>query len=549
MTLRKSKRQQSKVESDVVTCGRCPARHCVSTISTFDFRLSTLDARLSTVRRGFSMVELMIAIMILGLGLVMVATIFPVGLDMTRETVEKSITIDAVETAVDTVTLKVPTRHDEIWNAGNPAQVTNADVLLLSTPLVKPGDPTLELRKQLGTTGLPTSDLGIENDAEISALEQQVLNRTPFFSRADDGVQPTPAPLPELNNLAPPPAPADLVLRTRAMTEQTFWYEGGGYVHVLVGHNVPVDFVNRASPADPNRRVLMVEQLPAPQLPNATARLHLSEQIYPPLRTDDPALFTDLTLPARWTAELDLARRAAERRYSWSVIYGRQTRPRTFTLTVVILTRGELNNRFAYQQDQRDSPQVPGFNVYYLDLSAYTAGADTDPTESLFLPMPTTEAQTQSTNAGDPDLQDGFFPRPWLVALGLPPNVSPPPRWQVLPNPATGGFWTVNREGQGLCTAEVARLIPAGSTLVHAENGQPFRVLSSSWDLDELGKSPDSQSPARIQLEVSANYGGAALGVPVYVWVYPPPILSHEPATFDTRSPVIAAFQREVTLP
>src|SRR5439155_6013669 len=68
----------------------------------------------SLVVRAFSMIELLIAIMILGLGLVMLATVFPVGFDMTRDTVEKHIAMAVGEHAVATVELKVPTWHDEL---------------------------------------------------------------------------------------------------------------------------------------------------------------------------------------------------------------------------------------------------------------------------------------------------------------------------------------------------------------------------------------------------------------------------------------------------
>ena len=70
-------------------------------------------------RRGFSLVELMIASMILGLGMVMVATVFPISLDMTRETLQMSISQSAADTAYGTLALRMPT--DKFGLDGNSA--------------------------------------------------------------------------------------------------------------------------------------------------------------------------------------------------------------------------------------------------------------------------------------------------------------------------------------------------------------------------------------------------------------------------------------------
>src|SRR4051812_41156300 len=51
-------------------------------------------------RRGFSLVEVLLAIFILGIGMIMVASVFPVGANWTRQTAEGSVSQTIAQSAM-----------------------------------------------------------------------------------------------------------------------------------------------------------------------------------------------------------------------------------------------------------------------------------------------------------------------------------------------------------------------------------------------------------------------------------------------------------------
>ena len=70
----------------------------------------TMGGKTRGRRRGFSLMELMIAIMILGIGLVMVATVFPIGVEQIAQTLKTNIAESAAESAIGVLQVKVPGR-------------------------------------------------------------------------------------------------------------------------------------------------------------------------------------------------------------------------------------------------------------------------------------------------------------------------------------------------------------------------------------------------------------------------------------------------------
>jgi prepilin-type N-terminal cleavage/methylation domain-containing protein len=57
----------------------------------------------SAIRRGFSLVEVLLAMFILGIGMIMVASVFPVGANWTRETTEESVAQTIVQDALTVI--------------------------------------------------------------------------------------------------------------------------------------------------------------------------------------------------------------------------------------------------------------------------------------------------------------------------------------------------------------------------------------------------------------------------------------------------------------
>ncbi len=67
-------------------------------------------------RAGFSLIEVLIAIAILGVGLIMVATIFPVAATWTRQSAEETVAAQVAQNAVNTIKTKLSTTS-LIWGS------------------------------------------------------------------------------------------------------------------------------------------------------------------------------------------------------------------------------------------------------------------------------------------------------------------------------------------------------------------------------------------------------------------------------------------------
>lgn len=100
---------------------------------------SILYPRLSS-RRGFSFAEVMFAVVILGIGFIMVAAVFPVAIQQTQATGEENIAALAVRDAADSI-VSVPSMSKNpayIANA-SPAQITaNPAVAIATYPVFPP---------------------------------------------------------------------------------------------------------------------------------------------------------------------------------------------------------------------------------------------------------------------------------------------------------------------------------------------------------------------------------------------------------------------------
>jgi len=459
-------------------------------------------------RSGFSLVELMIAIMILGIGMVMVATVFPVGLDITRETLQMDISQAAADAAIANLRLRVPywKELDQVEDYSPPGGLIGNSTHRVLVPDVS----------------------GTDLDAVIDADDAEVL--TALQLPVPPGLPPKLNVPIRYNNWEPgwadgyfglslaPSQSMDLFFsRARVFTERTGWAAEmtgdliGSWENsfVVPGQNLPLDYLSIYTDWDTflNRMPTMIPPVFfAPPLTAALRadlpRVHLIDQVYPPVAVTE----ADGTTPRNVLRVCD---EVASRRYSWTAIHHRiSPEPEVDNLlaTIVVTHRGDPNARYARQVD---NSKVGGLQ-YNL--------ADDDDRTALLAPQP------------DAPGADMLFPRPWLAMLS-----------EV--NLATG---TVR------CTAEVARLLPPDSFLVIARRTPPgtgplfpgtaHKVISRTWNPGQLGKAPATQVLATLQIRRSN--GQPATNVPV--WVFPPAIEGGR--TFASRSPVVGVALREVPI-
>jgi len=265
-------------------------------------------------RRGFSLVELMIAIMILGLGMVMVATVFPVSLDMTRGTVQLSISQTVAEAAVGTLALRMPSARD------------------LTPPVYPFAFPT----PRVAFPDMYSCEL-MPPYAHLDVIDLSVRN-------------------PVL-----PPAPTDPRFpRVRFYTEQTFWDAG----------NVPPGFINQnitfvvpAQNIGPDLQVL-AEAPPFPtvgqQTPIGQIRVSAADRVYPPV---------DLYYPdgtSRLATAIDkqrLLEEVSRRRYLWTAIHFRDINSENddnkYICRIAVLYRANLSSKYMSQLPASWGGRVP----------------------------------------------------------------------------------------------------------------------------------------------------------------------------------------------
>lgn len=445
-------------------------------------------------RHGFSLLELMISIMILGIGMVMVATIFPIGLEMSRETIQIDLSQSIADAAVATCRLKVPA----LANYG-----ANEEAYYFA----------------------PNMSESVFLDNEYPAPE------TAFLA----GLTPpaTSDPLPAIN-WPPPGTFTGLWDAISVYTGESGWlgdrvdWKTSG---IVPSQNLLVDSYRKAIDAgvlwenwfDRDNRITtlrdpMIDPDGGPGLPvndaNELPCVSLLDQVYPPVLADE-----DFDRDGTPGTVKDVIETLASRRYSWSVIHRRASRDTDvngFLLTIPILYRPDLTARFARQLDYRDTPWDPPRFVFRND------GTDID--ELTFRQPRPAPAGAQAT--------DTLFPRPWLVVLD---EVSA-------------------KLGEVFCTHEIAQILPAGSYMIVAaadddnrfSPGSVIRVLDSSWDYNRLGGDPDDASYIPARLAIPRQFVETVNDL--LVWVYPPPIVrdSAQP-TFGPRSPVVGVALRQLT--
>ena len=489
-------------------------------------------------RRGFSLVELMIAIMILGLGMVMVATVFPISLDMTRETLQMSISQSAADTAYGTLALRMPT--DKFGLDGNSAPPAEQRPVLFPNSLppwsVDPLSP-FSLRYMTG----------VEHDNAITLAEAALYPDNPRGYGIPSGVAyEIPAPI----------RPYVRAYTERGYMDAEFSAAADHYPFSYAIDAMTLRAQWKGNPLGPFADV----DPPFPQFflsglgRQTPPRIHVVDRMYPPV----PVIYDHLNdgfldpLTRKQVTYQQVAEVISGRRYSWMAFAreNRQTSPelqgvQTFSCTIAVTHRADLNARYARQEWQK----IPeGF---------YFTEPDGRPNSSS---SPSTLELLQDPQA-DAAAADALFPQPWLITLdrvdtgtgmitfyepngkafalrGSNPTPSlDDPRARMLP---TGAYFIV---------AQTPAVLGDRPGLYQAESrglggfaaGVPFKIVHSA--------------PEKGVVQIAK--GMATVLTDVVVWVFPPPVGSRQatgrntPAgqiEFARGSPVIGAVVRDIAL-
>jgi prepilin-type N-terminal cleavage/methylation domain-containing protein len=498
-----------------------------------------------TRRSGFSLVEMMIAIVILGLGLTMVATMFPVAWDRARLLSEYTTEVTVTEvaaTAVESMLRPGGMRDAGAWDA--------------ATRTCAPSDGV----SRIGSAGLAGDlifDPTIYYDPNVSGVQlwQAILN-------VDDQTLPTQASdtrvhALHLENLladarnAPPETVGEDPWKIEQI-DDTFVTDATGYPDADYPRQLACGFVESSF---------------------FSPRFPVNMRVYPPLdalpnlgRTNGPRL-RDL-----WS------RRMEGRRFAWGVLHRLREyvgpSPDDFNDMVAIgsISPQELAATAAAGWG---SPRV--FDMYYVTLrrpNATNRYAIQDPGKA---PDPynlsTTPAQIQAL----PLEMDVQFPVAWRVQIELPPSDTLNTKLDRGGPREPNGIPTnvlVPPEGTPEEMVDMwISMFPRGTQFVDEINGRVYRVMSTELSKDGL------QSILTLDQEITLDdidlkdlsNDGIPVGPPECpgcqpltlsnmvadpqellrtVWVYPPPVDRSDPQTvvFKGRTPVSAIEVRTATL-
>lgn len=280
---------------------------------------------------AFSLVEMMIAIMILGLGMVMAATVFPVSLDMTKGTLQMNISQTAADVAAATLAIRVPR--------------LNSELVPTEPRVVLPGMYGRELQWN------PRIDNPKNLLANIDVVD-------------DRWGPPNTVTVPSVPNLTNNKIVRDSRLaRARLYTGMSFWDAEWSptqiSAYVVAAQNMQVG-LNVVAEVPPMPSVGVVTPTGLTPMP---PRISIADRVYPPVdryRIDGTARPLLNAVPT----DLGVLDEIASRRYCWTALHYRDLYDLThsgYYCQIVVFYRSNLDSRYIRQDTITPGipPQAP----------------------------------------------------------------------------------------------------------------------------------------------------------------------------------------------
>ncbi len=442
------------------------------------------------VRRGFSLVEMMIAVVILGLGLVMVATLFPVAIEQNRVAVQQSTVPAVARHALQTLRTRLQTVT---------GTSTNEDLDSSDFPGDRPHSSASEVN-----TGLPS----VSQPVQSSSYHQNPAEPPPPPDPKATGEAPLSQPRAFRQirgaNMRRPPEPND---------ENNIYYYSSTRPDGILADLATEYIINIGIPsafrfgaafallADRGQRSTPHDGTAENGAPGTYPKIDILDRVYPPVNPSNPKYPLDNAPGNDFPRWRDL-REAAERRYFWTAFC------------------------------------APAFG------QVGPGGREMDVRIAVtFRENPAARYATQDTNGANrhvepralDDETDTIFPQAWLVKFQDDDGSTP-----IHANYTDAPIHILDRylvAGEVRCHELVGRLLPEGAIFIDFERGKAHRVLRNtllpnSQRYRRLLVTPETDLVLPSTLQTAYENGQTAFtpmefhypDFPDYAWVFPPAV-------------------------
>lgn len=447
--------------------------------------------------RAFSLIELLIAVMILGIGITLVATVFPVAIAHTQQTVQQSIAPSVADTAVAILKAKLDTWRD-----------ANGDGIV-RTAGPRELVPTQPQEASDWPDDLPRALPGCLSDTDITANEVYY-------------------PIPALN-----------MWRPAAFADAANWEL---LQNPAFGPTDPVFGENWL----PLAAIIPLPHSPYPfgmncpytsgfgAAPDLPYRINPLDRAYPTVPTtwasgEPMDLWVDRSLDP--TLPLGVLQRLNRRAFSWSAFARRlgnpddafpDVAPREFSVVIAVHFRADPASRFPAQRTQTGD---------FRDLSR---------------PAPT------AGDGSDNQAPDGIFPQPWLVFFDADDNPATLDTdygfGRIQCHPAAARLLPPGAIFVDLENGEPHTVLTR--TIDEARN---IAILTlAPIDTTDDPNRPNGITGVSDYMEDHFRRVNNTFPLADFAWVFPPPVIDRSnPARtiYAADAPVIAVFRRKIIEP